>query len=83
MIMSPKASNKYLHPVSDGSRNDFVVLDCPNLEEKNKSMNKKNWSAKLNEIYDRLFTHHTHNSIRRGYHYVNEDMVRKLIIIKI
>ncbi|KAK0094041.1 hypothetical protein PV326_011962 [Microctonus aethiopoides] len=73
--MSPKASNKYLHPVSNGSRNDFVVLDCSNSEEKNKSLNKKTWSAKLNEIYDRLFTHHTHNSIRRGYHYVNEDMV--------
>lgn len=76
----PRAVNRNPYPVPDVSSEGFWNENGPVLG-KNVTVNDKSWANRLN-VSDRLFAHHTLNSVRRDHRFVR-DMVITLSILLI
>lgn len=61
--MAPRTHKRNPYPVPDISSEGFWVARGPALG-KNVSANDRTWSTKV-DVAERLFSHHTLNSIRR------------------
>lgn len=71
--MAPRTRKRNPYPVPDISSEGFWVARGPALG-KNVSANDRTWSSKV-DVAERLFSHHTLNSIRRDQRIIRPNVI--------